>query len=1042
MRMEPIARRLGGSWKLPVHILYRKLPGRLGEKSLFAEAIIAKYTAPEEQDYPAALFAYPEPPGMPPEELLSELAGRLVQMYRIRVQMNVYNYRALQNFYVTAANRCLLLLDQLKQQSVYPGSVPMASVRELERIYRELSSTEGGPAAGQGAGGRGQALNGADAGSLFSGRGEDEQSVILRILTSASRGSGTRERYMRQLFRQLQGMESPEERSAALGRAETELFRAESVRGGGLMTSWASEQARSFFWRIQRAPEQQRRLFLEAGGYHSLVTLEKHLRTLSDAEFRATVLPVLDRVSAGDVSVPGTGLTFGAAGTALDWAAGKLPEQLEAQVTGQMLEQALEGLTEEEWAWFRTELTHVDTENRLKELFLQGAAGTSGTAGEAGAAGASGTTGETGAAGASGAAGTDGAAGATGASGTAGEAGAPGQAGAREFRREMTREEVRREKEILIRTLREERDAVQLLRVLVLETIRRVTEVRESQKEYMTLAESVRDLTTEQWETFKTELRTVREQNLEFREAADIFFLQQAAPGEAGKDRQETVTRQEEIRHEKELLIQTLKEEKDAVRLLRILVLETIRRVTEIRESQKEYVTLAESVRDLSAAQWEQFKTEIRTIQKETKEIRTGAGLSFLLPGQEKKNQKDDGRGQMSRTEEIRHEKELLIRTLREEQDAVRLLRILVLETIRRVSVIRENQKQYMTLADSIMNLSSEQWTVLRSEIEDLRQEDRDLREQLPDLTVLRPREQERPEEAGPQSGELITVRDQGVRMSREKWELLRVLREQSREGTGLFSDTGRKLVQNTVLSGGGAGLLYPPAIRDLSQAGRERWRGFIEDLFSRTGQDGNRPQAGNGGTAGGSYIGRIAAAFGLRLSPADRGGRAGEAFSGGTAAVEFLERHREERTMTLEERRRLEEERIVRTEERILRREERTLRTAGNQEPEGLIPPDMEVPRQNRASAAQAARPAGRQEYRENLPDIEFETVNRTVTERNIQENRQELREVTEVLKRHERELANLKKGRDAMESRDLPREVLKKLNEQLRRERLRGGY
>ena len=67
---------------------------------------------------------------------------------------------------------------------------------------------------------------------------------------------------------------------------------------------------------------------------------------------------------------------------------------------------------------------------------------------------------------------------------------------------------------------------------------------------------------------------------------------------------------------------------------------------------------------------------------------------------------------------------------------------------------------------------------------------------------------------------------------------------------------------------------------------------------------------------------------------------------------------------------------------------------------------------------------------------------MNRTVTERNIQENRQELREVTEVLKRHERELANLKKGRDAMESRDLPREVLKKLNEQLRRERLRGGY
>ena len=44
-------------------------------------------------------------------------------------------------------------------------------------------------------------------------------------------------------------------------------------------------------------------------------------------------------------------------------------------------------------------------------------------------------------------------------------------------------------------------------------------------REFLALAESVRELTSEQWEEFKTEIRTVRTENKEFESAAETTAI-------------------------------------------------------------------------------------------------------------------------------------------------------------------------------------------------------------------------------------------------------------------------------------------------------------------------------------------------------------------------------------------------------------------------------------------------------------------------------------------------------------------------------------
>lgn len=441
--MEITARQLGASHELPVHVPYRGLPGRLGGENLFAKSIIAKYAASDEQDLPSADFAYPESGRAAADASLSELTTHLTVLNRIRIQMNIRNLRILQRYYLAVSTRCTQILNDLSRRSFFTSGISPAAVRELREIQRELERNAE------------EAASATAAGAVPPSLKENDSMLLLRILTAASRGNTGREQYMRRLAAQLRetgaGMAAGTESAGSAGgaslflRAERELFRTESA-GGRIMTLWASEQARQFFWRIQRAPEQERELFLRAGGFSSVISLEKYLQTMDDVTFRNYSASLLERVSVWmqDQAERGT-----------------VPEnESPAKHLSGMIAFLGESGTEE-WELFRRELLYADTGGLVRslvpELFRE--------------------------------------------HGNAGE-------------QPLT---VQREKEVLFQILREDRDAVRQLRILVLETIRRISVIRENQKEYLTLAESIMNLTTEQWDRMKEDIEILRKEDLEIR---------------------------------------------------------------------------------------------------------------------------------------------------------------------------------------------------------------------------------------------------------------------------------------------------------------------------------------------------------------------------------------------------------------------------------------------------------------------------------------------------------------------------------------------
>lgn len=552
--MEITARQLGASHELPVHVPYRGLPGRLGGENLFAKSIIAKYAASDEQDLPSADFAYPESGRAAADASLSELTTHLTVLNRIRIQMNIRNLRILQKYYLAVSTRCTQILNDLSRRSFFTSGISPAAVRELREIQRELERNAE------------EAASATAAGAVPPSLKENDSMLLLRILTAASRGNTGREQYMRRLAAQLRetgaGITEGTDNAGSAGgeslllRAERELFRTESAGGGHIMTLWASEQARQFFWRIQRAPKQERELFLRAGGFSSVISLEKYLQTMDDAAFRNYSASLLEQVS---VWMQG------------QEERGTVPEN---DSPGKRLSGMITFLGEsgtEEWELFRRELLYADTGGLVRslvpELFRE--------------------------------------------HGNAGE-------------QPLT---VQREKEVLFQVLREDRDAVQRLRILVLETIQRISTIRENQKDYLTLTESIRSLSSEQWDQLKEELKILRAENESIRSVLppELFYTEGRDSGENASSREDgpVSERMLVMRQEKELLFRILREDRDAVRQLRILVLETIRRISVIRENQKEYLTLAESIMNLTTEQWDRMKEDIEILRKEDLEIRS-----------------------------------------------------------------------------------------------------------------------------------------------------------------------------------------------------------------------------------------------------------------------------------------------------------------------------------------------------------------------------------------------------------------------------------
>ena len=398
---------------------------------------------------------------------------------------------------------------------------------------------------------------------------------------------------------------------------------------------------------------------------------------------------------------------------------------------------------------------------------------------------------------------------------------------------------------------------------------------------------------------------------------------------------------------------------------------------------------------------------------------------------------------------EILREKELLYRILREERGTLRILRTLIIEAIRNIAIIRENQKEFMTLAESIMNLSSEQWSEFKQDVRILHKEDLDIRELIPE-TIL----QETISKAAfrsleknvRQTEEHLTQQEivqEGIRMSSEKMELLRVLQKETRRHDTVFTETGRKLFLNTVLRESDAGRLIRPSFRELSSEGRESWRNFVTDLMHI-----ERQGSGRGTAAGAVYFGRLADQYGL--SGGDTGvGR--ERISAQERAIQTLELRRKERILNSEDitERWLEAERIKNTETQVFRLLATRPGVIYSDDTEDSPQPalaDMAVPRPvlsretaERIQNAEAAlRNAGRQQRTESSHDIEFETIRHTVTE---QGDNRDLKAVSETLERHEREIAEILKSQKADRERDLPREVIKQINDRLRMERLRSG-
>jgi len=890
--------RLGNSYRLPVHILYRSTPGRLGSDLSFSDAIRAKYASVDEQELPSADFVYPKFGEADASELLQSLSRQLIQLNRIRIRMNVRNYRYLQRYSTAVSIRCEQLLNLIQTQNNMYSGVTAEAIRELSKIHEELKKqTE--DAAKSAASGQDESVIGTSrpvqdlAFQTAASSYQDESTLILRILSASSRGNGTRERYMRELFTRLKtlgtveygadgGNEMNFPSPAAwrlIEQAETEVFHLRQNGGDPSISLWHSEAARQFFWRIQRAPETERRFLLEAGGYSSLVTLEKVLRTMDDDAFRAFAGPLLERVEESLLD-PGVMEPAAAASSAY---------------------------IDNDW---------ISLYHQSERVFLEAKESSDddrqGTAGEMNRRGADGSAGNNGYIGQDGYRGMD---------ESNGSDGYDGMSGA----------------------LSENAGAEGLINILY---------------------SFFEDHEESDWELFRTELI-------------------HAVPESAGDEPEEPSAKalrellrtvnaplpdpREQIRLEKETLFHILREERGSWQILRRLIMETIRRIAVIRENQKEFTSLADSIMNLSSEQWTQFKKDVRTLREEDLDIRA------LIP------------------ETILHET------------------VSVSDHIELGEEVRENRERILE------NQASEEMRL------------RTIREQENSIRELRSRE---------------TLMQKGVRMSQEKLQLLTVLREAITKSDTVFTDTGRRIFLHTVLKNSDAGKLLRPSFRELSSEGREDWSRFVTELLHL-----DRHLTESGSSAGAAYFGKLAGRFGLNGSPEDDSSSLPRA----EAAIRLLEQQRLKRTLDTEtilrqareaeENSREDTQRVI---YRLLPRDRQNTPDEGEDLPAFTVP-DITVqrPAQSRnerelsSNAASVLRQAERQSGTESYTDIEFETVRHTVRE----EESREMKSVTETLERHERDIEGLLKAQRQNAERDLPREVIRQINDMLRMERLRGG-
>ncbi len=1200
--------RLGSSYRLPVHILQWSIPARLGGDASFAEDIMAKYLTSHERRSSSVDFVHPKFGERDAGNVLSELSRQLVQLNRIRIQMNMHNYRIMQRYSLSVSTRCEQLLNFLEMNTNVYSGVSQEAVRELVQIHQKLKEQIAS------AGTSGKTADSPSFGKS-SAPDEDESSLILKILTAASKGNGTRERYIRNLVRRMQsagGSASGDSHSSQarvfLRQAESELFLVSDRERGGSMTIWMSEDAKKFFWKIQRAPEQIRNIFLNAGGFSSLIALEKTLKTMDTRSFHTFAEALMERVSMIIYETAGSGRN-GNPDTEYgdeEWLnLRRRMESIEESSPGSVLQTEndafhfIETITDEEWNRFRTELIHSDREESLKKHLPELYTALTGTV--LVTAGKRLTDSET--------------------SPVMSELTASDD-GMREEPGLMNDGSVSRDAAIsILRNMDSEtfrtviRPVLERMTTSVSETVQNgeapegdretvytrhyntaemlIKAFAERDTEYVYESERLntqrisetnyvqRMLSASEkvWESFCTEM-IYADRNGELRKQAPELYQalvkviegseilpeqsgainrrtsegsraaesegSRAAESEGSRVAESEGSRAAESEGSRaaeyeviETIINTMDHE-----TFRKVVLPLFNDISEMNTiemtEREEYVNGSPGASELSVRQfamekvfnvlaeksgvvpwkdsfseylmqffeqhsdedWEIFRSELiyaddkGELRKELPELYEAFTDAYLnastrqnketgeesaeqagLLAEEYEKRKEaldsteggqdaeetgaasqtrDERGNEDRETEIIHQKELLFKVLREERGTMRILRTLIIEAIRNIAIIRENQREFMTLADSVMNLTNEQWNEFKRDVRVLRKEDLDIRQLIPE-TVFREavskskyrtleEDVHRTEENLERQESRQEILMSGIRMSAEKMELLRILREETERRDTVFTDIGRKLFVNTILRNSEAGHLIRPSIREMTSEGRESWRSFVTELLHI-----DRNASGDGAHAGTGYFGKLADQYGLSFRNETSGTGTD---SNREAALHVMEQRRQERI--------LDRETIIRREREIERELAENAQTqvfrllpseSAAMYPESIsnIPGQTTVditvqrPGPNRDTAAQIRsaqeelRRAERRNQTEAVHDIEFETVRRTVSDQN---NSTELKRVSEVVERHERVISGLLKAHKADADRDLPREVIRKINDRMRMERLRGGF
>ena len=1176
MEMAVSARQISLIRPLPVNTRYRIPPDRMRPDNGFALSIMSKYMPQESLELPSVSFVYPKM-AEAAEETLDKLAAQMITFYRVRARMDVHNHFWLQNYAVSLSSSCEQLLRQLTVQApASMGAVSPGTVREMERIYREIAGessrqTAGIPAAQAGApAARGQSVPAAE---------EQEGETILRILTAASRGNGTRERYLSALYRRMEESRGGTQLSTAelLARAPGELLRIgrEANEKAGI-TGWASEQARQFFWRIQRAPAQEREIFLRAGGFTTVVALERSLQSMDDRTFlmfsqelaerlrdfpevferepgeTGTAERLIREMSAEDWTVftrelerigyvfrDGNLVTLEAEdlprwaseqARQLFWRIQRAPEQERAfflRAGGFSSMESLEKL-------FRTmdDVTFRQFTAQILERLTQfsevrKAAEAEGALPEAG--GPPAFSGEETAL-------------TAGASAIAGEAPAFSHEGSLGFgmpapemqefteaspeRRnvelilrqsisrtmnpdgstltgeaeEQSPEEIQLPEEIRIREekrIQEEKKsftdrlqeggeaAALLLKVLTENTEKRewFSESRElfseSLRDIGTVSEKILQMTDYEWQQFRSRLPEAA-----LTEPAVAKLLQ-------GNDIPELTPLE---------LVQKLREESASgeqvyLPLERLLEQSVLRQGAEApgTETSAAVPESAEAVmqfiKALPAEEWGRLTGELEENGYVFREDRDGlvllrnpgsrempaaAGAPRHTEGEripEEPGSSEERR--ISEEERISDEKRIFTEKLREAEETAAPLRRMLLENIERKELLGESGRVFTSVAEAILNMTSTQWRQFRDELAEIgNTEEAALLPADIQIAVQNSAktaapisegiasqdfpETEVPElmyrtggNAGPSAEDPHAA---GIRMSREKQEMIAGLRALSRAGGPGFLQLERLLERQTVLGQMNIGVNGQQYLRELSYGERQNWAVFIRDLFRETEPGSISPD-------------RILVNIRNHYAPSFTAYGTGEE-RGSAAALTALEHLRETRVLqpaalsqtgtpetlgdgALQMPGSAVQETYLRMAaagqgERTGETANRLLRAAGQAEETAELPsPVLEVPR--RQAAAQEAtaenRSAQSAPERTVYRDIEFETVTHTTDTHIRHESGTDLQGVLSQLEQQQKEIDRIRRNQEKEAARNVPRELWRKLEEQARMERLRGG-